>query len=65
MKRRTFRRSSVASKFWNRTWYVDTQINIKAKYGLGVTAAERNAMIQGAQDQEVTACPSPPERARS
>ncbi len=30
----------------NRTWYVDTQINIKAKYGLGVTAAERSAMIR-------------------
>jgi hypothetical protein len=28
----------------NRTWYVETQINIKAKYGLGVTAAERSAM---------------------
>ena len=30
----------------NRTWYVETQINIKAKYGLGVTAAERTAMIR-------------------
>ena len=30
----------------NRTWYVDTQINIKAKYGLGVTAAERSAMTR-------------------
>jgi hypothetical protein len=30
----------------NRTWYVETQINIKAKYGLGVTAAERSAMIR-------------------
>jgi hypothetical protein len=30
----------------NRTWYVETQINIKAKYGLGVTAAERRAMIR-------------------
>jgi hypothetical protein len=28
----------------NRTWYVETQINIKVKYGLGVTAAERSAM---------------------
>jgi len=30
----------------NRTWYVETQINIKAKYGLGVTAAERSAMTR-------------------
>jgi hypothetical protein len=30
----------------NRTWYVETQINIKAKYGLGVTAAERTAMTR-------------------
>lgn len=30
----------------NRTWYVETQINVKAKYGLGVTAAERTAMIR-------------------
>jgi hypothetical protein len=30
----------------NRTWYVETQINIKAKYGLGVTAVERSAMIR-------------------
>ena len=30
----------------NRTWYVETQINIKAKYGLGVTAAERSVMIR-------------------
>jgi len=30
----------------NRTWYVETQINIKAKYGLGVTAAERGAMTR-------------------
>jgi hypothetical protein len=30
----------------NRTWYVETQINIKAKYGLGVTAAERSVMTR-------------------
>ena len=30
----------------NRTWYVETQINIKAKYGLGVTSAERSAMTR-------------------
>jgi hypothetical protein len=30
----------------NRTWYVETQINIKAKYDLGVTAAERSAMTR-------------------
>ena len=30
----------------NRTWYVETQINIKAKYGLGVTAAERTAITR-------------------
>jgi hypothetical protein len=30
----------------NRTWYVETQINIKAKYGLGVTAAERSTMTR-------------------
>ncbi len=30
----------------NRTWYVETQINIKAKYSLGVTAAERTAMTR-------------------
>jgi hypothetical protein len=30
----------------NRTWYVETQINIKAKYVLGVTAAERSAMTR-------------------
>ena len=30
----------------NRAWYVETQIDIKAKYGLGVTAAERTAMIR-------------------
>lgn len=30
----------------NRTWYVETQINIKVKYGLGVTAAERSAMTR-------------------
>jgi Protein of unknown function (DUF1524) len=30
----------------NRAWYVETQINIKAKYGLGVTAAERNALTR-------------------
>ena len=30
----------------NRTWYVETQINIKAKYGLGVTAADRSAMTR-------------------
>jgi hypothetical protein len=30
----------------NDTWYVETQINVKAKYGLGVTAAERTAMIR-------------------
>ena len=30
----------------NRTWYVETQINIKAKYGLGVTAAERSAITR-------------------
>ena len=30
----------------NRTWYVETQINIKAKYGLGVTAAERTVMTR-------------------
>jgi hypothetical protein len=27
-------------------WYVETQINIKAKYGLGVTAAERSTMTK-------------------
>jgi hypothetical protein len=32
---------------WLRHWYnVETQINIKAKYGLGVTAAERSAMTR-------------------
>jgi hypothetical protein len=30
----------------NRTWYVETQINTKAKYGLGVTAAERSVMTR-------------------
>jgi hypothetical protein len=30
----------------NRTWYVETQINIKVKYDLGVTAAERSAMTR-------------------
>jgi hypothetical protein len=30
----------------NRTWYVETQINIKVKYGVGVTAAERSAMTR-------------------
>ena len=30
----------------NRAWYVETQVNIKAKYGLGVTAAERSAMTR-------------------
>ena len=30
----------------NRTWYIETQINIKAKYGLGVSSAERSAMIR-------------------
>jgi hypothetical protein len=30
----------------NRTWYAETQINIKAKYGLGVTAAERSIMTR-------------------
>jgi hypothetical protein len=30
----------------NRTWYVETQINIKTKYGLGVTAAERSVMTR-------------------
>ena len=30
----------------NRTWYVETQINIKAKYGLGVSAAERSVMTR-------------------
>jgi Protein of unknown function (DUF1524) len=30
----------------NRTWYVETQINIKTKYDLGVTAAERSAMTR-------------------
>jgi hypothetical protein len=30
----------------NRTWYVETQINIKAKYGLGVTTAERSVMTR-------------------
>jgi hypothetical protein len=30
----------------NRTWYVETQINIKVKYDLGVTAAERTAMTR-------------------
>jgi hypothetical protein len=30
----------------NRTWYVETQINIKAKYDLGVTAAERSVMTR-------------------
>jgi hypothetical protein len=30
----------------NRAWYVETQINIKAKYGLGVSSAERSAMIR-------------------
>ena len=30
----------------NRTWYVETQINIKTKYDLGVTAAERTAMTR-------------------
>jgi hypothetical protein len=30
----------------NRTWYVETQINIKTKYGLGVTAAERTVMTR-------------------
>ena len=30
----------------NRTWYAETQINIKVKYGLGVTAAERSAMTR-------------------
>jgi hypothetical protein len=30
----------------NRTWYVETQINIKTKYGMGVTAAERSAMTR-------------------
>jgi hypothetical protein len=30
----------------NRTWYVETQVNIKAKYGLGVTAAERSALTR-------------------
>ena len=30
----------------NRTWYVGTQINVKAKYGLGVSSAERSAMIR-------------------
>ena len=33
----------------NRTWYVETQIYIKAKHGLGATAAERSAMTRGAQ----------------
>jgi hypothetical protein len=30
----------------NHLWYVETQINIKAKYGLGVTAAERSTMTK-------------------
>ena len=30
----------------NRTWYVETQINVKVKYSLGVTAAERSAMTR-------------------
>ena len=30
----------------NHLWYVETQINIKAKYGLGVTAAERTTMTK-------------------
>ena len=30
----------------NRTWYVETQINIKVKYDLGVTAGERSAMTR-------------------
>jgi hypothetical protein len=30
----------------NRTWYVETQINIKAKYGLGVSVTERSAMTR-------------------
>lgn len=30
----------------NRLWYVETQINIKTKYALGVTAAERSAMTK-------------------
>src|SRR3984957_6602155 len=30
----------------NRTWYVETQINIKVKYDLGVTVGERSAMTR-------------------
>lgn len=30
----------------NHLWYVETQINIKSKYALGVTAAERSAMTK-------------------
>ena len=30
----------------NRTWYVETQINIKVKYDLGVTAADRSVMTR-------------------
>jgi hypothetical protein len=30
----------------NHTWYVETQINVKAKYGVGVTAAERSVMTR-------------------